>query len=300
MPRRKKSEAEVQPEAGTEAAAEQVRRVTISELHPFEGHPFKVLDDEAMTETVESIKMVGIANPLIVRPDPDGGYEIISGHRRHHAAELAGLDTIPVIVRELDDDAAVIMMVDSNIQRENILPSEKAMAYKMKMEALRHQGRRTDLTSAQVAPKLSTEQIGEAEGISKDTVKRYIRLTNLIPELMDMVDEKKIAFNPAVELSYLKPEEQRNFLEAMDYAQAAPSLSQAQRMKKKSQEDGCSLDDMCGIMDEVKKDDMGQIAFKTSDLQKFFPKSYTPKQMSDTILRLLEQWQRRRQRDQQR
>lgn len=300
MSRRKKSEAEVQPEAGTEAAAEQVRRVTISELHPFEGHPFKVLDDEAMTETVESIKMVGIANPLIVRPDPDGGYEIISGHRRHHAAELAGLDTIPVIVRELDDDAAVIMMVDSNIQRENILPSEKAMAYKMKMEALRHQGRRTDLTSAQVAPKLSTEQIGEAEGISKDTVKRYIRLTNLIPELMDMVDEKKIAFNPAVELSYLKPEEQRNFLEAMDYAQAAPSLSQAQRMKKKSQEDGCSLDDMCGIMDEVKKDDMGQIAFKTSDLQKFFPKSYTPKQMSDTILRLLEQWQRRRQRDQQR
>ncbi len=301
MPRRKKSEAEVQPEAGTEAAAEQVRRVTISELHPFEGHPFKVLDDEAMTETVESIKMVGIANPLIVRPDPDGGYEIISGHRRHHAAELAGLDTIPVIVRELDDDAAVIMMVDSNIQRETILPSERAFAYKMKMDAIRHQGARSDLTSDQVGPKLTAaEKVAMDAGDSQTQVKRYIRLTNLIPELMDMVDEKKIAFNPAVELSYLKPEEQRNFLEAMDYAQAAPSLSQAQRMKKKSQEDGCSLDDMCGIMDEVKKDDMGQIAFKTSDLQKFFPKSYTPKQMSDTILRLLEQWQRRRQRDQQR
>lgn len=301
MPRRKKSEAEVQPEAGTEAAAEQVRRVTISELHPFEGHPFKVLDDEAMTETVESIKMVGIANPLIVRPDPDGGYEIISGHRRHHAAELARLDTIPVIVRELDDDAAVIMMVDSNIQRETILPSERAFAYKMKMDAIRHQGARSDLTSDQVGPKLTAaEKVAMDAGDSQTQVKRYIRLTNLIPELMDMVDEKKIAFNPAVELSYLKPEEQRNFLEAMDYAQAAPSLSQAQRMKKKSQEDGCSLDDMCGIMDEVKKDDMGQIAFKTSDLQKFFPKSYTPKQMSDTILRLLEQWQRRRQRDQQR
>ncbi len=300
MPKAKPKEPEAQTVAAAKAVTETVQRFPLSELHPFEGHPFKVLDDDAMTETVESIKMVGITNPLIVRPDPDGGYEIISGHRRHHAAELAGLDAIPVIVRELDDDAAVIMMVDSNIQRENILPSEKAMAYKMKLEALRHQGRRTDLTSEQVAPKLSTEQIGEAEGISKDTVKRYIRLTNLIPELMDMVDEKKIAFNPAVELSYLKPEEQRNFLEAMDYAQAAPSLSQAQRMKKKSQESGCTLDDMCGIMDEVKKDDLGQIAFKTSDLQKFFPKSYTPRQMSDTILRLLEQWQRRRQRDQQR
>ena len=300
MPKAKPKEPEAQTVAAAKAVTETVQRFPLSELHPFEGHPFKVLDDDAMTETVESIKMVGITNPLIVRPDPDGGYEIISRHRRHHAAELAGLDAIPVIVRELDDDAAVIMMVDSNIQRENILPSEKAMAYKMKLEALRHQGRRTDLTSEQVAPKLSTEQIGEAEGISKDTVKRYIRLTNLIPELMDMVDEKKIAFNPAVELSYLKPEEQRNFLEAMDYAQAAPSLSQAQRMKKKSQESGCTLDDMCGIMDEMKKDDLGQIAFKTSDLQKFFPKSYTPRQMSDTILRLLEQWQRRRQRDQQR
>ena len=301
MPKPKQKEAEPQTGATAEAVTETVQQIPFSKLHPFEGHPFKVRDDEAMTETVESIKMVGITNPLIVRPDPDGGYEIISGHRRHHAAELAGLDTLPVIVRELDDDAAVIMMVDSNIQRENILPSERAYAYKMKMEAIRHQGQRTDLTSPQVAAKFrADDEVGKSAGVSGDTVRRFVRLTNLIPEVLDMVDEKKIAFNPAVELSYLKPEEQRNFLEAMDYAQAAPSVSQAQHMKKKSQEDGCSLDDMCGIMDEVKKDDMGQIAFKTSDLQKFFPKSYTPKQMSDTILRLLEQWQRRRQRDQQR
>ncbi|NBI66320.1 ParB/RepB/Spo0J family partition protein [Pseudoflavonifractor sp. 60] len=272
----------------------------LSELHPFEGHPFKVLDDDSMTETVESIRQMGVANPLIVRPDPDGGYEIISGHRRRHAAELAGLDTIPVIVRELDDDAAVIMMVDSNLQRENILPSERAKAYKMKLEALKHQGQRHDLTSTQVVEKLAAEQVGDDAGISRESVRRFVRLTELIPEILDMVDEKKISMTPAVELSYLKPEEQRNFLEAMDYAQAAPSLSQAQRMKKKSQESGCTLDDMCSIMDEVKKDDLGQIAFKTSDLQKFFPKSYTPRQMSDTILRLLEQWQRRRQRDQQR
>lgn len=301
MPKAKPKEPEAQTVAAAEAVTETVQRFPLSELHPFEGHPFKVLDDEAMTETVESIRMVGITNPLIVRPDPDGGYEIISGHRRHHAAELAGLDAIPVIVRELDDDAAVIMMVDSNLQRENILPSERAKAYKMKMDALRHQGQRTDLTSPQVAAKFrADDEVGKGAGVSGDTVRRFVRLTNLIPEVLDMVDEKKIAFNPAVELSYLKPEEQRNFLEAMDYAQAAPSLSQAQRMKKKSQESGCTLDDMCSIMDEVKKDDLGQIAFKTSDLQKFFPKSYTPKQMSDTILRLLEQWQRRRQRDQQR
>ncbi len=297
MPRAKKKEAE----APNGAVAETVQRMPLSELHPFEGHPFKVLDDDSMAETVESIRQMGVANPLIVRPDPDGGYEIISGHRRHHAAELAGLDAIPVIVRELDDDAAVIMMVDSNLQRENILPSERAKAYKMKMDALRHQGQRTDLTSPQVAAKFrADDEVGKGAGVSGDTVRRFVRLTNLIPEVLDMVDEKKIAFNPAVELSYLKPEEQRNFLEAMDYAQAAPSLSQAQRMKKKSQESGCTLKDMCGIMDEVKKDDLGQIAFKTSDLQKFFPKSYTPRQMSDTILRLLEQWQRRRQRDQQR
>ena len=296
MPRAKKKEAE----APTGAVAETVQRMPLSQLHPFEGHPFKVLDDDAMTETVESIRQMGVANPLIVRPDPDGGYEIISGHRRRHAAELAGLDTIPVIVRELDDDAAVIMMVDSNLQRENILPSERAKAYKMKLEALKHQGQRHDLTSTQVVEKLAAEQVGDDAGISRESVRRFVRLTELIPEILDMVDEKKISMTPAVELSYLKPEEQRNFLEAMDYAQAAPSVSQAQRMKKKSQESGCTLEDMCGIMDEMKKDDMGQIAFKTSDLQKFFPKSYTPRQMSDTILRLLEQWQRRRQRDQQR
>ena len=296
MPRAKKKETE----APAGAVTETVQRMPLSELHPFEGHPFKVLDDDSMTETVESIRQMGVANPLIVRPDPDGGYEIISGHRRRHAAELAGLDTIPVIVRELDDDAAVIMMVDSNLQRENILPSERAKAYKMKLEALKHQGQRHDLTSTQVVEKLAAEQVGDDAGISRESVRRFVRLTELIPEILDMVDEKKISMTPAVELSYLKPEEQRNFLEAMDYAQAAPSVSQAQRMKKKSQESGCTLDDMCGIMDEVKKDDLGQIAFKTSDLQKFFPKSYTPRQMSDTILRLLEQWQRRRQRDQQR
>ena len=276
MSRAKKKEAEVS--VGT--VTETVQRMPLSELHPFEGHPFKVLDDDAMTETVESIRQMGVANPLIVRPDPDGGYEIISGHRRHHAAELAGLDAIPVIVRELDDDAAVIMMVDSNLQRENILPSERAKAYKMKLVALKHQGSRTDLTCEQNAHKLdgkkSRDIIAEQAGTSKDSVRRFIRLTELIPEILDMVDEKKIAFNPAVELSYLKPEEQRNFLEAMDYAQAAPSLSQAQRMKKKSQESGCTLEDMCGIMDEMKKDDMGQIAFKTSDLQKFFPSPTRP------------------------
>lgn len=300
MPRKKKSEAGVQPETGDVAVAEQVQQIPIGDLHPFEGHPFKVLDDDSMAGTVESIRQMGVANPLIVRPDPDGGYEIISGHRRHHAAELAGLATLPVIVRNLDDDAAVIMMVDSNLQRESILPSERAFAYKMKLDAIKHQGERNDLTSTQVVEKLAAEQVGDDAGMSRESVRRFVRLTNLIPEVLDMVDEKKISMTPAVELSYLKPEEQREFLEAMDYAQAAPSLSQAQRMKKKSQEGGCTLEDMCGIMDEVKKDDLGQIAFKASDLQKYFPKSYTPKQMSDTILRLLEQWQRRRQRDQQR
>ncbi len=300
MPRRKKSEAGVQPETGDAPVAEQVQQIPLADLHPFEGHPFKVLDDDSMAETVESIRQMGVANPLIVRPDPDGGYEIISGHRRHHAAELAGLATLPVIVRNLDDDAAVIMMVDSNLQRESILPSERAFAYKMKLDAIKHQGERNDLTSTQVVEKLAAEQVGDDAGMSRESVRRFVRLTNLIPEVLDMVDEKKISMTPAVELSYLKPEEQREFLEAMDYAQAAPSLSQAQRMKKKSQEGGCTLEDMCGIMDEVKKDDLGQIAFKASDLQKYFPKSYTPKQMSDTILRLLEQWQRRRQRDQQR
>ena len=282
----------------TPKAPEQVQGIPISELHPFEGHPFKVLDDDAMTQTVESIRDYGITTPLLVRPDPDGGYEIISGHRRHHAAELSGMETVPCIVREMDDDTAIITMVDSNLQREHILPSERAYAYKMKMDAIKHQGQRTDLTSTQVVSKLAAEQVGESTGVSRESVRRYVRLTNLIPEVLDMVDEKKIAFNPAVELSYLKPEEQRHFIEAMDYAQAAPSLSQAQRMKKLSQDGGCSLDAMCDVMDEIKKDDMGKISFKTSDIQRFFPKSYTPKQMSDTILRLLEQYQRRRERDQ--
>lgn len=278
---------------------EQVQKISIGELHEFEGHPFQVRDDEEMEKTVESIREYGITTPLLVRPDPGGGYEIISGHRRHHAAALSGLESVPCIVREMDDDAAIIMMVDSNLQRERILPSERAYAYKMKMDAIRHQGQRTDLTSPQAAAKFrADDEVGKSVGVSGDTVRRYVRLTNLIPEVMDMVDEKKIAFNPAVELSYLKPQEQRDFMEAMEYAQAAPSLSQAQRMKKLSQDGGCSLDAMCDVMDEIKKDDMGQIAFKTSDIKRFFPKSYTPKQMSDTILRLLEQYQRRRERDQ--
>ena len=283
------------------AVPEQVQSIRISELHPFEGHPFKVMDDDSMAQTVESIRDYGITTPLLVRPDPDGGYEIISGHRRHHAAELSGMEAVPCIVREMDDDAAIITMVDSNLQREHILPSERAFAYKMKMDAIKHQGQRTDLTSPQVAAKSrADDEVGKGVGVSGDTVRRFVRLTNLIPEVLDMVDDKKIAFNPAVELSYLKPEEQRNFIEAMDYAQAAPSLSQAQRMKKLSQEGGCTLDAMCDVMDEIKKDDMGQISFKTSDIQRFFPKSYTPKQMSDTIIRLLEQYQRRRERDQSR
>lgn len=278
---------------------EKVQQIAISELHPFEGHPFKVVDDESMAQTVDSIRDYGITTPLLVRPDPDGGYEIISGHRRHHAAGLSGMEAVPCIVREMDDDTAIITMVDSNLQREHILPSERAFAYKMKMDAIKHQGKRTDLTLPQDASRFrADDEIGKGVGVSGDTVRRFVRLTNLIPEVLDMVDEKKIAFNPAVELSYLKPEEQRQFLDAMDYAQAAPSLSQAQRMKKLSQEGGCTLDAMCDVMDEIKKDDMGQISFKTSDIQKFFPKSYTPKQMSDTIIRLLEQYQRRRERDQ--
>ena len=285
----------------TPKAPEQVQGIPISELHPFEGHPFKVLDDDAMAQTVESIRDYGITTPLLVRPDPDGGYEIISGHRRHHAAELSGMETVPCIVRKMDDDAAIIMMVDSNLQRESILPSERAYAYKMKMDAIKHQGQRTDLTSDQVGPRLTAAgKIAEDARDSQTQVKRYIRLTNLIPEVLDMVDEKKISFNPAVELSYLKPQEQRDFLDAMDYAQAAPSLSQAQRMKRLSQEGRCTLEAMCDVMDEIKKDDMGKISFKTSDIQRFFPKSYTPKQMSDTIIRLLEQYQRRRERDQSR
>lgn len=286
-------------EESREAAAwEQVRQIPLSELHPFEGHPFRVVDDEAMTRTMESIAQFGVLVPLLVRPDPDGGYEIVSGHRRCHAAELAGLETVPAIVREMDDDAAIIAIVDSNLQRETILPSERAWAYKMKLDAMKHQGARTDLTSAQVAPKLSTAVIGEAAGMSKDTVKRYIRLTNLIPELMDMVDERKMAFNPAVEISYLTREEQANLLSAMDYAQATPSLSQTQRLKKLSQEGSCTLEAMCEVMNEVKKAELVRVVFKANDLRKYFPKSYTSQQMEDTILRLLEQWQKRRQREQ--
>lgn len=279
-------------------ATEQVVQIPLAELHPFEGHPFKVLDDESMEQTVESIKQIGIAVPLIVRPDPDGGYEILSGHRRHHAAEIAGFDTVPVIVKDLDDDASIILMVDSNLQRENILPSERAWAFKMKLDAMKHQGSRADRTSTQVVEKLSAEQVGEEEGMSRESIRRYIRLTNLIPEVLDMVDNKEIAFNPAVELSFLKPEEQKLFLEAKDAAQTTPSLSQAQRLKKLSQDGECTLEKMCDIMDEVKKGELDHVTIKNDVLRKYFPKSYTPKQMENTIIRLLEQWQRKKQRDQ--
>ena len=273
----------------------------LSDLHPFEGHPFKVLDDELMAQTVESIKQIGVVSPLIVRPDPEGGYEILSGHRRLHAAQLAGLETVPVIVKEMDDDAAIIFMVDSNLQRENILPSERAFSYKMKLEAMKHQGQRGDLTSDQVGQKSwAVNQLADDANESKTQVQRFIRLTNLIPEILDMVDERKIAFNPAVELSYLKPSEQKEFLEAMDYAQASPSLSQAQRLKKLSQEGGCTLDAMCEVMNEIKKDELDHVTIKNEVLRKYFPKSYTPKQMQDTIIRLLEKWQRSKQRDMER
>lgn len=284
-------------EVSQDAEAEQVVQLKISELHPFEGHPFQVRDDEEMQQMVESLSEFGVLVPLIVRPDPYGGYEILSGHRRHRASELAEKETVPAIIRDLDDDAAIILMCDSNLQRENILPSERAWAFKMKQDAIKHQGKRTDLTSEQVAPKLTTEIIGEAAGMSKDTVKRYIRLTNLIPEVMEMVDSKQIAFNPAVELSYLKPSEQKEFLEAMDATQASPSLSQAQRMKKLSQEGNCTLVAMCEIMNEVKKGELDHVTIRNDVLGKYFPKSYTPKQMEDTIIRLLEQWQRKKQRD---
>jgi ParB family chromosome partitioning protein len=287
--------------AADAAAKEKRTEMPLSDLHPFEGHPFKVLDDELMEQTVESIKQIGVVSPLIVRPDQEGGFEILSGHRRLHAAQLAGLETVPVIVKEMDDDAAIIFMVDSNLQRENILPSERAFSYKMKLEAMKHQGERGDLTSAQVGPKSWAAQVvAEEAGDSKSQVKRYIRLTNLIPEILDMVDEKKIAFNPAVELSYLKPSEQKEFLEAMDYAQASPSLSQAQRLKKLSQEGGCTLDAMCEVMNEIKKDELDHVTIKNEVLRKYFPKSYTPKQMQDTIIRLLEKWQRSKQRDMER
>jgi ParB family chromosome partitioning protein len=278
-----------------------VQKIPLTELVPFKDHPFKVVEDESMLRTTESISMFGVLTPLIARPMEDGKFEIISGHRRAHAAEAVGLTEVPVIVRDMDDDVAKILVVDSNLQRENILPSERAFAYKMKADAMRHQGERTDLqqegTSVQVAPKLTTALIGEKDGVSKDTVKRFIRLTNLIPEILEMVDQKRIAFNPAVELSYLKPEEQKNLLEAIDFTQATPSVSQAMRLKKLSQEGGCKLEDMCEILAEVKKGDLERVAFKSEQLRKYFPKSYTPRQMSDVILKLLDQWQKKRQRD---
>ena len=290
--------------AADAAAKEQRTEMPLSDLHRFEGHPFKVLDDELMGQTVESIKQIGVVSPLIVRPDPEGGFEILSGHRRLHAAQLAGLETVPVIVKEMDDDAAIIFMVDSNLQRENILPSERAFSYKMKLEAMKHQaGRPSKENDSQLGNnfgKLSSEEMAEELGTSKNQIFRYIRLTNLIPEILDMVDEKKIAFNPAVELSYLKPSEQKEFLEAMDYAQASPSLSQAQRLKKLSQEGGCTLDAMCEVMNEIKKDELDHVTIKNEVLRKYFPKSYTPKQMQDTIIRLLEKWQRSKQRDMER
>ena len=287
--------------AADAAAKEQRTEMPLSDLHPFEGHPFKVLDDELMEQTVESIKQIGVVSPLIVRPDPEGGFEILSGHRRLHAAQLAGLETVPVIVKDMDDDAAIFFMVDSNLQRENILPSERTFFYKMKLEAMKHQGQRGDLTSDQVGQKSwAVNQLADDANESKTQVQRFIRLTNLIPEILDMVDEKKIAFNPAVELSYLKPSEQKEFLEAMDYAQASPSLSQAQRLKKLSQEGGCTLDAMCEVMNEIKKDELDHVTIKNEVLRKYFPKSYTPKQMQDTIIRLLEKWQRSKQRDMER
>lgn len=276
-----------------------IRQIPLSELVPFKDHPFRIVEDEAMLRITESISEYGVLTPIIARPK-DGGYEIISGHRRAYAAKQAGLKEVPVIVKELNDDEATVLMVDSNFQREQILPSERAFAYKMKMEALRHQGERTDLSLAQVAPKLSAEIIAEDAGISKDSVKRYIRLTNLIPDILSLVDEGKIGFTPAVELSYLKPEEQEMFLDAMDYAQASPSLSQAQRMKKLSQEGRCTPELFQEIMYEVKKDDLERVTFRNEQLRKYFPKSYSIRQMQETIMKLLEQWQKRRSREMER
>ena len=284
-------------ESRQEQQREQVQQIPIGELFPFKNHPFKVLDDESMQRTVESVEQYGVLSPLIARPRPEGGYEIISGHRRQHAAQLAGLDALPVIVRNMDDDAAVLLMVDSNLQRENILPSERAFAYKMKLEALKNQGARSDLTSTQLVSKLrSNEQLGAENNQSRETVRRFIRLTNLIPELLDMVDEKKIAFNPAVELSYLDTNQQRVFLEAMNDTQNAPSLSQAQRLKKLAQEGHFSYDVAFAVMGEEKKDELDKVVIKNDTLRKYFPRSYTPKQMEDTIIKLLEQWQRKQQR----
>ena len=289
-------------ETRQEEQREQVQQIPTDALHPFTNHPFKVLDDEAMTRTVESIAQYGVLAPLIARPRPDGdGYEIISGHRRQYAAKLAGLDTLPVIVRQMSDDAAVILMVDSNLQREHILPSERAFAYKMKLEAIKNQGARSDSTSSQVGMKLQVlDIVGQEAGDSRNQVHRFIRLTNLVPELLDMVDEKKIAFNPAVELSYLDESQQRDFLEAMNDTQNAPSLSQAQRLKKLAQEGHFSYDVAFAVMGEEKKDELDKVVIKNDTLRKYFPRSYTPKQMEDTIIKLLDQWQRKQQRQNER
>lgn len=284
-------------ESRADAQREKVQNIPLEELHPFRNHPFKVKDDAAMQDTVDSVREYGVLVPAIARPDPDGGYELIAGHRRHHASELAGKETMPVIIRDLDDDAATIIMVDSNLQREELLPSERAFAYKMKLEALKHQGKKT---LDQLGPKWSTQEIGKAGNDSMSQVKRFIRLTELIPNLLDMVDERKIAFNPAVELSYLKKEEQTLLLEAMDSEQATPSLSQAQRLKKFSQQKMLSLDVMRAVMSEEKKTDLDRVTLKNETLRKYFPKSYTPKQMEDTIIKLLEGWYKKRQLSQER
>ena len=273
-----------------------MQQIPIGELFPFKNHPFKVLDDESMQRTVESVEQYGVLSPLIARPRPEGGYEIISGHRRQHAAQLAGLDALPVIVRQMSDDAAVILMVDSNLQREHILPSERAFAYKMKLDAIKNQGARSDLTSTQVAQKLSVEKVGDDAGVSKDTIRRFIRLTNLIPELLDMVDEKKISFNPAVELSYLDENQQRVFLEAMDGTQNAPSVSQAQQLKKMAQCGEFTYEKAFDILGQEKKSEQDTVTIKNDILRKYFPRSYTPRQMEEKIIQLLDAWQRKQQR----
>ena len=283
-------------ESRQEEQREQVQQIPVSELFPFKNHPFKVLDDDSMTRTVESISQFGVLAPLIARPRPEGGYEIISGHRRKHAAELANLDTVPVIVRNMEDDAATILMVDSNLQREHILPSERAFAYKMKLDAIKNQGARSDLTSTQVAQKLSVEKVGDDAGVSKDTIRRFIRLTNLVPELLDMVDEKKISFNPAVELSYLDESQQRAFLEAMNDTQNAPSLSQAQHLKKMAQQGEFSYEKAFDVMGQEKKSEKDTVTIKNETLRKYFPRSYTPKQMEEKIIQLLDAWQKKQQR----
>ena len=288
-------------EGRQDAKLEKIQEIPLSELHPFRNHPFKVKDDEAMMETADSIKQYGVLVPAIARPDPEGGYELVAGHRRHRASELAEKETMPVIVRDLDDDAATIIMVDSNLQRESLLPSERAFAYKMKLDAMKQQGERVDLTSSQVGTKLRADEIlAQQAGSSRNQIQRYIRLTELIPELLDMVDEKKIALNPAYELSFLKKEEQVDLLDAMDSEQATPSLSQAQRLKKYSQEGHLTLDMMRVIMGEEKKSDLDRVTFTSDTLRKYFPKSYTPQRMQDTIIKLLEAWQKKRQRDQER